>query len=1323
MNNQEVVAVLQECKRMLDVLALEVLEPSEQEKNDYQRCEASLPDDLRTLIQEAKEMKWPFVPERWQYKQAVVPEDKTNLQDMINPRLRDLLVFLKASIVVADSGTAAAIVFLIDRFLYWADASRRLLSVAKALHKIWPSTPIAPQVVIRQARISVNSGKLLKAEYILSSLISNKGATGMWYEAAELIWASLVGFFELPIPDKKGISTSLGALADIFISMSEEDYQRFKKSTHVSLTLLEEFEHRLLSAAEACKLAATFSLYTPLFVLTNLNIRGTCLLSYSLSKDCPVDKRSYYLSEAKESFEIGLLTKKRGDHVTSKQELYSFVKAAFCLANVHKWLNSEAAENEDVNEIYSKAMEKLANYNTLPDKLDKGDLANYIMSLVSSIKELLQVQPFQNSDDRSYVPGSYRDCVKKNVFVGKISFNKLLDMYSQHHNSVCEVFDRNCRNHVTMDIGVKSGACITALKTIDTISTVDNTPIETDGDRSSEKSARRRKFVRSDAVSHSVDEDSRKNLRSLSSHSSSLSNASFSWECIPEHNESEPHISNEDSSKVQSPPSLVNIGEIVCSETNDVIEIPMQSLSVQEGKISDHQLNYPPFIKKPTEELLSNDSSHSYSVFGNTVSKPSEISATGNLVSTVSCDMETNHCSDYESFVVVDPFVETECTTDNKPSTESGKPHAFNGDFIRSYGNDLEGETVDSIDDAPLVVHEKMPIPPGLSGGIAGQRLLHEIDVEGETKDTTDDVDSEEHRSMMIHPDPSADIAVQRLVYGIDVEGETKDTTDDVNSEEHGSIMICPDPSVDIAGQRLLYGIDVEGETKDTTDDVNSEEHGSIMIRPDPSVDIAGQRLLYGIDVEGETKDTTDDVDSKEHGHMMINPGPSANVAGLIEIPQSTHPAPSTPAISHNTSGSYSEGKSFDSVEKQFLNQQWSVDSSTGKSSLEKQNRRANSLTSSGNSKAMAGSIDEPCESTEEGEDKWSLGLSSSSGSSSWSKISQFSRSLSLSGSHSNSNSLNSSVNSFVILQAGSTEQIRQACSLDVTDYEKLLTGVSHEWLLNRLKDTGVFSFELSHKTYNALLLKFSKQSELWTAQETVVHFGEDVDVKNEGKQRKAFWIYFLHQDETLGRYVGKAYKKHKELLYHFIDVERQMTAQYYVTEFNKRLYELNIPTQIFYIPSAVLLITEDRSIKGCVSVEPYILGEFVKLTNNTKTVRMQYEATKYGLAFGHFAYEFSNFSDIVVDLQGWVTGSDKGEALIYLTDPQIHSVRDTPGATCLNFGNDGIYMFFSLQHKECNEICHSLSLTRPNIKELEKSSKTRTSKGRRQHFKNSKGT
>lgn len=69
--------------------------------------------------------------------------------------------------------------------------------------------------------------------------------------------------------------------------------------------------------------------------------------------------------------------------------------------------------------------------------------------------------------------------------------------------------------------------------------------------------------------------------------------------------------------------------------------------------------------------------------------------------------------------------------------------------------------------------------------------------------------------------------------------------------------------------------------------------------------------------------------------------------------------------------------------------------------------------------------------------------------------------------------------------------------------------------------------------------------------------------------------------------------------------------------------------------PIFMFQILEDNTIKGCISVEPYILGEFVKLSNNTKVVKTEYKATEYGLAYGHFSYEFSKHRDVVVDLQG----------------------------------------------------------------------------------------
>lgn len=149
--------------------------------------------------------------------------------------------------------------------------------------------------------------------------------------------------------------------------------------------------------------------------------------------------------------------------------------------------------------------------------------------------------------------------------------------------------------------------------------------------------------------------------------------------------------------------------------------------------------------------------------------------------------------------------------------------------------------------------------------------------------------------------------------------------------------------------------------------------------------------------------------------------------------------------------------------------------------------------------------------------------------------------------------------------------------------------------------------------------------------------------------------------------------------------------------------------------------ILEGSEIVGCVTVEPYMLGEFVKLTNNTGKKDGSFQATEYGLAFGHFTYLFSDCQEVVVDLQGmslsslvenscrqmisqnlhllflflllftgWVTANGKG--LTYLTDPQIHSTKTPKGPS--NFAARGLRYFLEEQHgPECNGICQLLKL------------------------------
>lgn len=68
--------------------------------------------------------------------------------------------------------------------------------------------------------------------------------------------------------------------------------------------------------------------------------------------------------------------------------------------------------------------------------------------------------------------------------------------------------------------------------------------------------------------------------------------------------------------------------------------------------------------------------------------------------------------------------------------------------------------------------------------------------------------------------------------------------------------------------------------------------------------------------------------------------------------------------------------------------------------------------------------------------------------------------------------------------------------------------------ILLKLSPTFILSF-----FPDALLLKYSKKSELWTAQETAVYLGDYLNVQKKGKQRNAFWVHHLHQEETLGRY------------------------------------------------------------------------------------------------------------------------------------------------------------------------------------------------------------
>ncbi|XP_055290051.1 alpha-protein kinase 1 isoform X2 [Moschus berezovskii] len=1207
MNNQKAVAtLLQECKQVLDQLLLEASDVSEEGRREDQRCRASLPSELRTLIQEAKEMKWPFVPEKWQYKQAVGPEDKTNLQDVIGASLQQLLAALKASIRARDCAAAAAIVFLSDRLLYGLDVSGQLLQVAKALHRLQPATPIAPQLVIRQARVSMHAGKLLKAEYILSSLISNNGATGMWYEAAELIWASIVGYLTLPQPDKKGISTSLGILADIFISMSKKDYEKFKNNPDIDLGLLKEFDHHLLSAAEACKLAAAFSPYTPLFVLTAMNIRGTCLLSYSSSKDCPPGMKSSYLCEAKEAFEIGLLTKKRDEAVIGKQELHSFLKAAFGLTTVYRRLSGELEIIRTASQLCSEAMGKLYTFSNSSRSQEREAVSQEIMSVITRVKEQLQVQSFSNLDDKSYVPEGFKHGLEKPILHGQVDFQKILEAYSQHHTSVCEIFESTCGNNKNKQKGMKTGVCITDLKTetknLDTMSATEDKPHFEKGmvisssrmEMNSQEKLRRvgrRNWAGSDAFRVSVDEDVETEAEST------------------DHSNSGGAVLNKSLSDSQSSSSW-------------------SKLSGYRSSTSWEEVNY----------------------HVDDMSAGRELSKEEHLVDT--------QCS-------------TALSDEQEVNGASRAEHPLSSEL---HGLSLQVPKDDSLESSQCQLHKSMPLatfPPLNTTGISlasdggwfkgGMQEVGNVESRNTSAHSRPSFcfaswtsDSGWPKNMTTYPSIQEEETFETIDEFQEINGDAKDGDEEEKREEtkRGTGPPFKDSPC---------WIDPEGKIAERAEDVPVDFHSVMYESLDKSSTVACDSFTPHWLVQN--------CNSGKNGHSVKEQGidPDAATVGeesLLLGSADVH------AMSTRGSPRLCTWKQPHIQGAQIPNSSVSRKTSTpvlseDYSTTEEANEPGSLLNCSQNS-----SLSSPW---------WLKSLAISSGSSEGENPWSF---------------LNSSGSSFVSLPGMTKQAILEARTLQPDDFEKLLAGVRHDWLFQRLEHTGVFKSSQLHGAHSALLLKYSKKSELWTAQETVVYLGDYLHVTKKGRQRNAFWVHHLHQEETLGRYVGKEYKEQKGLWHHFTDVERQMTAQHYVTEFNKRLYEQKIHTQIFYIPSSVLLILEGKTIKGCVSVEPYMLGEFVKLSNNTKVVKTEYKATEYGLAYGHFSYEFSNHRDVVVDLQGWVTGNGKG--LIYLTDPQIHSAdqKDVP----TNFGKKGIFYFFNNQHVECNEICRRLSLTRPSI-------------------------
>ncbi|KAM6949578.1 alpha-protein kinase 1 [Aplochiton taeniatus] len=1090
MDSQEVGALLDEC---LKAATGELATPSTQgAKLDYCRYRDLLCVELSSLLQEAVCMKWPFVPEKWQYKQSIHSHDKANLTDLISQHLAELLALLKAAILAREPQCAVAVIFLVDRFIYWTDESSQLLKITMRLHRLHPNTPVAPQLVIRQARVYLNAGKLQKAEFILSMLINNSGATGcwvyqsesdralvqavsvqvrglvlqklgLWSEAAELIWASLIGYYALPQPDKKGIGTSLGILANILVSMNEEDFSAFKSNSYSDLSILGNRTHRLLAAAEAAKMAVVYSQYASLYVLTNVVSQGTCLLSYSFSMECPAAERHVFLLQAKEAFEIGLLTKTEGEPVSSKQELHTFIKAAYSLGVTHKWLGTPLDAVVQATQACQEAMEKFYTY-CHAETRDRDSLSADIMHLVARVKTLFRIKLFPNSNEGSFIPDSYRNVEERPARFTLDSFSQVIGRFRKYHASVCGATEADCS-------GKTGGLCITAMgttvRTLPTDCTTENQKTQQD----------------------TKDKEPIKEKKPCSSFQPSL---------------------------VQGCDLATTLGS--AEYLSDVGFDKMASKGSDSGSGS---------------SLGSSWQNVSPSCAGSP-----HLSSDGHAGNIVDVKKNTCHPS---------------CLTTD---VSTGESHAALASMDKGRNQGIHGPISD------------LSGPAGPS--------------------PTDDVTSPSHR-------------------GSDVDRfEMLETEEDWVGTDAPVGQVGPTGPGGVAHSLSQLNVTSSNSLNDSFGSQSSWEKisSSEPLSPD-------QPRLPGLSQP-----------ATGHGYK-----PPAHCG-------SGHPA-NQPKRSITPPG---PGRPTGFVPEQYLTTETSTDSSFEMIENNMDPSDASTLSST-----------KPISLRKKNTSCYSC--------------------------------LKHSLVNGVVPQ-------RQYV-LTQQDYKALLAGVCHQCLMERLQsDRKKFKLEKYRSSHSALHVKFSRATGLWTAKETCVYVGEEMG--QEGQQRAALWVQFLHQEERLSSYVGKDYRKPTGIQFHLRDVERQMTSQYYVTEFNKRLYDKEVTAQIFFIPSEVLLLLQGDEIVGCVTAEPFMLGDFVKLTNNTGKKVQGLQATEYGIAFGHFTYLYSECTEVVVDLQGWATANEKG--LTYLTDPQIHSIQTPKGPS--NFAERGLRYFLEDQHgPECNTICNLLKL------------------------------
>lgn len=93
---------------------------------------------------------------------------------------------------------ASAVAFVLDRFMYWYGGAKVILNVVSQLEACDQSPAIAPQMLIRKARVLKDSGDLHGAVRVLHAIMaSDWNSTGNAYSSPQRLFAE--GFLNFAI--------------------------------------------------------------------------------------------------------------------------------------------------------------------------------------------------------------------------------------------------------------------------------------------------------------------------------------------------------------------------------------------------------------------------------------------------------------------------------------------------------------------------------------------------------------------------------------------------------------------------------------------------------------------------------------------------------------------------------------------------------------------------------------------------------------------------------------------------------------------------------------------------------------------------------------------------------------------------------------------------------------------------------------------------------------------------------------------------------------------------------------------------------------------